>query len=409
MRSYPIPFNEAARLDALAAVGLAARDPDPVLDAVARMAQAIVGSESALVSLVEADRQVFVARADFPVAETPRQLAICAHVVARDAPVAIEDAHADPVFRDHPVVTGPPHIRSYFGAPIRLSNGLAMGSLCALGTAPHPAPPPEALARLADLADLVGRILEERAARGGGAEALRRAEDRAQEEFLALVGHELRTPLTGVLGLGELLDPATEDQRAVVEALRASAELMAEVVERLVGFADLRAGRVAPQEAEIAAEDLLGGVAASLGPRLAVAGRARPEIRAEPGLRLRADPAMLALALDCLATNALVHGAGRLRLAASREAGGEAVLSVEDEGPGIAPERREAVERVFAVGAPLRTRATDGLGLGLPLTRRLVELHGGGMALAGGGERPFRATLRLPRWRVVEAAGAAAG
>ena len=399
MRSYPIPFNEAARLDALAALSLTARDPDPVLDAVTAMVRALTGAESALVSLVEAERQVFASRAAFPLTETPRELSLCAHVVARDAPLVIEDTHADPVFADHPVVTGPPHVRSYFGAPIRLASGLVMGSLCALGTAPRPAPPPEVLARLLDLAELVARILEDRAARGGGGAALERAADRAQEEFLALIDHELRTPLNGIVGAAELVEPAPGSEE-LMEALRVSGALMERLVERLVGFADLRAGRVVPQEAELDVADLIGLVAATLAPRLAAAGRGRPVLRVEPGLRLRGDADMLALALDCLATNALVHGAGAVRLEAARRDEGLRI-AVEDDGPGVAPERRDAVQEAFAVGAPVHTRAADGMGLGLPLTRRLVELHAGELALEGGGGRPFRAALTLPRWRVV--------
>ena len=401
MQTYPVSFNEAARLDALAALGAAAApdEPDPVLDAVTELVRAVTGAESALVSLVEAERQVFAARAAFPVAETPRDLSICAHVVAHDAPVVIEDTHAHPVFRDHPVVTGPPHVRCYFGAPIRLSSGLVAGSLCGLGTAPREAPSPAAMAQLAGLAGVVARALEERAVHGGRAAALERAADRAQEEFLALVGHDLRTPLNGIVGVAELVEPAPGSEE-LLDALRASGDLMERLVEQLVGFADLRAGRVAPREAECGVADLVGRVAAGLGPRLAAAGRGAPEPRVEPGLRLRADPDMLTLAIECLAANALLHGAGAIRLAAARCAEG-ARITVEDEGPGVAAHRREAVQGAFAVGAPVRTRAADGLGLGLPLTRRLVELHAGALTLEGGDGRPFRAALTLPRWRVM--------
>lgn len=51
--------------------------------------------------------------------------------------------------------------------------------------------------------------------------------------------------------------------------------------------------------------------------------------------------------------------------------------------------------------APFHTRAADGLGLGLPLTRRLVELHAGELTLDGGADRPFHGTLTLLRWRVI--------
>ena len=83
---------------------------------------------------------------------------------------------------------------------------------------------------------------------------------------------------------------------------------------------------------------------------------------------------MLTLAMECLAANALLHGAGAVRLAATR-CTDSARITVKDEGPGITPDRRDAVQGAFAMGAPVHTRAADGLGLGLPLTRRLVERH----------------------------------
>lgn len=400
MQTYPVPFNEAARLDALAALGATVRDePDPLLDAVTRLVRDLTGAQSALVSLIEADRQVFVSRADFPVCETSRDLSICAHVTAQDALLVIADTHADPVFRDHPVVTGPPHVRSYVGAPIRLSSGLVAGSLCGLGTAPMTPPPPAALARLAGLADVVARVLEERAVQGGRAAALERAADRAQEEFLALVGHELRTPLMGIVGAMEVMEPApgSEDMLA---ALRICSDLMERLVEQLVGFADLRAGRVVPREAECELADLVELVATCLAPRLAAEGRPGPAPRVEPGLRVKGDPDMLTLALECLATNALLHGRGAVRIEAARR-DGQLTIAVSDEGDGVGPERRRAVQAAFAIGAPIHTRAADGIGLGLPLTRRLVELHAGELALEGGGDGPFRAVVTLPGWRVL--------
>jgi signal transduction histidine kinase len=400
MQSYPVPFNEPARLDALAALGATA-DPgadDPVLDAATGLARALLGTQSALVSLVEKDRQVFAARLDFPVAETPRELSICAHVVAREAPLAVADTLADPVFHDHPVVVGPPHVRSYFGAPIRLSSGLVVGSLCGLGTAPHPGLPPDALGKLAALADLVAAVLEERAVQGGRAEALQSAAERAQEEFLALVGHELRTPLNGIVGAAELVEPMTGSE-AMLDALRGSANLMERLVEQLVGFADLRAGRMLPREVECDLGDLLDLVAICLMPRLAARLRPAPVSEVEPGLCVRGDPDMLHLAIECLASNALVHGGGAVRLSAARSGEGVAV-TVEDEGLGIDADRRAEVQRAFAVGEPVTTRHAEGLGLGLPLTQRLVERHGGELTLEGGHDAPFRAVLSLPRWRV---------
>ncbi len=389
MRSYPIPFNEAARLDALAALAVPEGRPDRVLDAITSMVRAMTGAEGARATLVGAEREMLASRAGAGAAAGPRELSICAHVVAREAPLVIEDARADPIFAGHPAVAAPPFLRFYAGAPIRLSNRMAVGSLCALGPTPRRAPSPDVLARLADLADLVGYVIEERAVQGGRAAAMAEATSRAQEEFLALVSHELRTPLGASAELGGLAAPPRLGGEAV-EALRRAGALMTRLVEGVLTFSELRSGSLVPREAVVPAERIVEAVRASIAPRLAAAGRPAPEVAVAPGLMLRADPTLLVLALDCLAGEALAGGRGTLRLSvAAGDRDGS--LAVEDEGTGAGPGRS---------GGGAAWREADRPGL--LLTRRLIELHAGELSLEGGGGRR-RATLRLPRWRVIDA------
>ena len=187
------------------------------------------------------------------------------------------------------------------------------------------------MARLGELADVVARVLEERAVQGGRAEGLHDASERAQEEFLSLVSHELRTPLNGIVGLCELLDPG-EGDRELLDGIRASGALMTELVDSVIAFADLRAGRIEPREATTPASELLAEVARSIGPRVVAQGGPPPELGACPALAIRGDRAMLTLALNCLATNAFAHGAGAMRLSVREEPDGVALM-VEDDGP----------------------------------------------------------------------------
>ena len=387
IRPYPIPFNEAARLDALAALGVRDGARDRELDEIAGWVHAMIGAEVAAVTLVGAERQVFAALAGPSVLSPSRDLSICAHVVAREAPLVIEDARRDPVFRDHPMVAGPPHLRFYVGAPIRLSNRMVMGSVCAIGTTPRPAPPPAVMARIADLADLVAFILEARASKGGRADAMARATDRAQRDFLALVSHELRAPLRAARALGDVVRPPGV-QRDAMPALRVSGTLMTRLVENVTTFSQVRSGSLLPKEATLPAGRVLEAVRSSAAPRLAAVGCPPPRISAPPGLALRADPALLTLALDCLADDALADGARSLRLSASADGGG-ATLSVEASG--------SSARRADAGGQAR---------VGLTLARRLIELHAGELLSRGGRTRVRSTILRLPSWRVVGPAAA---
>ena len=361
--------------------------PDRELDEIVGWVRAMTGAESAIVSLVGAERQVFAARAAFAWPGSSRDHSICAHVVAREAPLVIEDARRDPVFADHPLVTGPPHLRSYVGAPIRLSNHMVVGSLGALGTKPRPAPPSAVLARVSDLADQIAFILEARAVKDGRADAMARATDRAQRDFLALVSHELRTPLVATHALGEVGEPP-QVGGDVVAALRVSGALMTRLVESVTTFSQLRSGSLLPKEVTMPARRMLEAVRAAVAPPLAAAGGTTPEIASPAGLTLRGDPALLTLALDCLANHAVSQGARSIRLSASAGRRG-AILAVDARGPARAPSSDRA--------APHRAG-----GVGLTLARRLIELHGG--ELTSRGARIGRRALCLPRWRVVRSA-----
>ena len=354
--------------------------PDRELDEIAGWVHAMTGAESAVVSLVGAERQVFAARAALVASGSSRDLSICAHVVAREAPLVIEDARRHPVFANHPAVTGPPHLRSYVGAPIRLSNRMVVGSLGALGTVPRPAPRPDVLVRIADLADLVAFILEERATKHGGAEAMARATDRAQREFLALVNHELRTPMVATAALGGAAEPPRVAHDVAV-ALRVSGALMTRLVEGVTTFTQIRSGNIVPKEEVVPAARILEAVRASVAPRLPARGAAR--ITVPPDLILRGDPALLTLALDCVATDAVACGARTLHLTASAD-------------------RRGAVLGVAAD----RPMAADAGRIGLTLARRLIELHAGELDFLRTGGTRSRRILRLPRWRVVRPAPA---
>ena len=131
MRSFPIPFNEPERLAAVQALSVSP-DEEPILNEIVDMVRKELDVPTALVSIVDQDKQWFAARDGFPLCETSRDYSICSHAILRSDPLVLCDTLADPRFRDHPVVVNPPHVRFYAGAPIVLSSGLRVGSLCAL-------------------------------------------------------------------------------------------------------------------------------------------------------------------------------------------------------------------------------------------------------------------------------------
>lgn len=133
MQSAPLPDNEPQRLAALRALDVLDTGPEAEFDALVRTASLVCGVPISLISLIDAERQWFKANIGLPGAlETPRDVAFCAHAILGDALFEVPDASADARFADNPLVSGNPDIRFYAGAPVILSDGHHVGTLCVI-------------------------------------------------------------------------------------------------------------------------------------------------------------------------------------------------------------------------------------------------------------------------------------
>lgn len=161
MLTYPIPDNEALRLQAVEALAYPAGTADPALDALVRVAAQAFGVPAAMISLMEADRQVFVARVGVDVAELARHESLCNPVLmAPHTPWVVEDLSADPSFATHPLVQGGPALRLYAGAAVCDEHGLPLGTLALLDTRPGTAWTDVQRRTLQDLALVAARTLQ---------------------------------------------------------------------------------------------------------------------------------------------------------------------------------------------------------------------------------------------------------
>ncbi|MET0248377.1 MAG: PAS domain-containing protein [Sphingobium sp.] len=107
------------------------------LDETTGFAANLCDAPIALVSIVETERQRFLARSGLDATETPRDVSFCAHAMLDDGMFVVPDATRDPRFADNPLVTGPPHIRFYAGAPLVDPAGTPLGALCVIDDKPR--------------------------------------------------------------------------------------------------------------------------------------------------------------------------------------------------------------------------------------------------------------------------------
>jgi PAS domain S-box-containing protein len=134
----PASPEEAERLRVLRAYSLDSLQDDPELAQIAAFAAKLCEAPVALVSLVEEERQRFLAREGIDATETPRDISFCTHAMLRDKMMEVRDALLDPQFAHNPLVTGEPNIRFYAGQPLKSEEGLPLGTLCVIDTAPRP-------------------------------------------------------------------------------------------------------------------------------------------------------------------------------------------------------------------------------------------------------------------------------
>ena len=156
----PICENETARLEALREYDILDTPPEDSFDNITRIAQMILGTSMASISLIDADRQWLKSRQNMSARSTPRAITFCAHAVASASPLVVSDTHRDDRFRDNPLVQGPPHLRFYAGMPLVTSANIALGTLCVLDTAPRDNVSPQQLEALYALSRMTVDAIE---------------------------------------------------------------------------------------------------------------------------------------------------------------------------------------------------------------------------------------------------------
>jgi signal transduction histidine kinase/HPt (histidine-containing phosphotransfer) domain-containing protein len=216
--------------------------------------------------------------------------------------------------------------------------------------------------------------------------------DQAKTRFVAMVTHELRTPLNGILGYAELLrieGGLSAQQNARVGAMMQAGRHLFGMIERVLDFASIEAGRVALHNEPISVRDLTEGCLAFVGPVADERGLTLRLVCAHDApRRIVADPARLRQTLLNLLGNAVKFtGAGgvELRVLASTTAGALRI-EVADTGPGIKETSRDRLFQDFErLDAPT---SVEGAGLGLAIAARFIGLMGGSIghiANPGGG------------------------
>jgi PAS domain S-box-containing protein len=225
--------------------------------------------------------------------------------------------------------------------------------------------------------------------------------DRLKDEFISLVSHELRTPLTSIRGYLELLldggaGELSDDQLRFLAVVERNSRRLMHLVGDLLFLAQVEAGKLALEFGEVELDNVVDDCVEAAKP-----------IADEKGIELTSsierlpsmvgDRGRLAQVLDNLVSNALKFtpegGCISVRIAARN---GEAVIEVEDNGMGIAPEDQEQLFDRFFRGREATGLAIPGTGLGLTIAKAIVERHEGSIEVESAPGRGTTMRVRLP-------------
>ncbi|MGF6181960.1 signal transduction histidine kinase [Massilia sp. UYP32] len=297
-----------------------------------------------------------------------------------------------------------------FGRRLVNATHGAAASATALGHGGLPPRPRTGIAEFDHLQRCIGEAGRKLAAAEGERSALLQREQEARalaeeqvrirDDFLAMLSHELRNPLSGIVGAVQLLrmdSPRPELKSQAQDILMRQSRHLTRIVDDLLDLARLARGKIKLDMGPVE----LSAVVESTVAALRMAGRVQHTLTTnlEPAW-VRADRTRIEQVVTNLVTNALKYTppGGAIEIALEAHAGkGQAVLTVLDDGVGIAPDLMPRLFDIFVQGKVSLDRSQGGLGIGLSLVRSLVTLHGGSIdaASAGTGQGSVF-TLRLP-------------
>jgi signal transduction histidine kinase/ActR/RegA family two-component response regulator len=226
------------------------------------------------------------------------------------------------------------------------------------------------------------RLLSEYARARDSADAANRSKD----EFLAMLGHELRNPVGAISNAVSVLertgkpDDSMAPMRHIIER---QTQHLARLVDDLLDASRVATGKIALERRPLDLSDVLARCLRALDTQK---GRLQVEFNVEEGVWINADETRIGQVIDNLLSNAVKYtpDRGRISVRLTRQAD-RALLTVEDSGIGIPADLLPRVFDLFVQGDRPLDRTTGGLGIGLTLVRRLIELHGGTVSASSDG------------------------
>ncbi|MCA9293557.1 MAG: response regulator [Phycisphaerales bacterium] len=376
MMSAPMPENEAERLAALRAYEVLDTPPEESFDRITRFATQIFNVPTAVISLVDSDREWFKSACGTASTHGDRTNSFCGHAILANDVFVVEDALQDDRFADNPAVMGE-SIRFYAGAPLCTAQGANIGVLCL--RSPHPRRFSERDREM--LNALAASTMTELDLRVSKARA--EAACRARTRFFANLGHEIRTPMTAIIGFTDLLthDELSGAQRQeALRTIKRNSEQLLGILSDVLDLSRLESGRIDLHWNNVRMNNIFDDLRSMFEWRAKEKDiELRIDVARNVPLVLRTDSTRLMQILINLVSNAIRYtkeGAVDV-LVSYAEPTGRLMVEVRDTGVGMNDKFLKRVFMPFEQAKTSRTRERGGIGLGLAISLALSEAMGG--------------------------------
>jgi two-component system cell cycle sensor histidine kinase PleC len=227
---------------------------------------------------------------------------------------------------------------------------------------------------------------------------------RVKSEFISNMSHELRTPLNTVIGFSKLLashgkNPIpNEDLVQYAQLIADSAEQLLAIINDILDISKMQSGRYTLDDSELSINEIVESAASGVR-RLAEDADIQLSVTCDQSLPpIRGDAAKLSQVITNVLSNAIKfnHAGGRVEVATARTSDNGVCVRVCDSGIGMTAEEVEIALTPFGQVDGTRSRWREGTGLGLPIARALVELHGGDIYIQSAKDAGTEVTLKLP-------------
>lgn len=237
--------------------------------------------------------------------------------------------------------------------------------------------------------------------------------NRAKTKFLANMSHELRTPLNAIIGFSEIMAQemfgplGNERYREYTDDIHGSGRHLLNVIDDILDISKIEAGRYLLEEEEIDMASVLRWSIEMMRARTMDKRQSMTLKLPEEMPNVQADQRAMRQIMLNLLSNAskFTSEGGRIDLVVTATETGDLRISVIDNGIGIPDNKLEEVMEPFSQVDDTTARQHGGTGLGLPITKSLIEMHGGSFRLESSLGKGTTATMTLPQWRLIRIDG----